>query len=471
MSARKINSYVLFSCIVAALGGLLFGLDQGLMNGALDPIRHSFGLNTKQAASFASIMLYGAVVGALVSGVVSFRLGRKLTLIMTALFFVVFAFLSTTTTVFSHLMVFRFLLGLAVGIASFIVPLYLSEIAPTPQRGGFIAVYQLMITIGILLVFITNHYILAAGFPWQKLFYPIIIPASIMFVCLWFVPQSPRWLCLRGKDKAANKVLNQIRDDKTVIAQELAEVSSVAHQKSGVFSLLFHGFYLKILLLGVAIQMLQQLTGINAVIYYSTTIFSNAGFSNPSIATIIIGVVNMLSTFIAIFFVDVIGRKKIMYIGLSLMLVFLLTSGIIFHVDAMLNQGEVLATWLQRLLVISTVLFIMSFSMSAGPVAWILCAEIFPLKGRDLGLTVTTAVNWIFAALVVGYSLPFMAHQDGSPNLMGGSYLFLFFAFCCFMGILLMYFFTPETKGVSLESMEEKLKAGVKMKHIGLTND
>jgi len=466
-SVGKSKHFVFIICVIAALGGLLFGLDQGFVNGALGYIIASLQLTTKQGSTFAAVMLYGSVIGALCSGFIARKIGRKNTLLITAFVFSTFSLLSSMTTSFMLLSTYRCILGISVGISSFVVPLYLSEIAPARWRGGFIAMYQMMITVGIFLIYVTNYLIGQATHSWQTMFYAIMVPALVMFIGVLFIPKTPRWLMLKRHDAEAVDVLQKTRASQQEIDLEIREIKDAAAVKSNNFSMLKHKFFIKVVLLGVALQMLQQLTGINSVIYYSTSIFHDAGIESAATATILVGLVNMLTTVLAVIFIDKLGRKPIMYFGLSVMIITLSISAVIFHTEAGLVHGQHLSETIKLLLVSSTLIYIFAFAISAGPIMWVICAEIFPLRGRELGMTITTTMNWIVAALVVQFSLPMMNLPDGQPNPEGGAILFFFFALCCLVGIFLMKLFTPETNGVPLEVIEDNLRKNVKLNKIG----
>jgi SP family galactose:H+ symporter-like MFS transporter len=438
------------------------------MNGSLKYISSDLGLTTSQGAKFASVLLWGSVVGSLCSGVVSRVAGRKYTLLATAIIFTIFSYLSSIASGITELTIYRFILGLSVGVASFSVPLYLSEIAPTKLRGAFISMYQLMVTVGIFMIFVTNSEIAKASSDWRPMFYAITIPAIIMLIGVTMIPRSPRWLMLKNRVDCAKKVLNKTRKTHAEVELDLEFMGKSIVKKESVFQIIRQMTFFKVLALGIALQLLQQCTGINAVIYYSSSIFSAAGVPNPTTATVIVGLVNMLTTVLAVMFVDRIGRKPIMYFGLIVMIVTLCTASYIFHCEATLQAaGLSLSSVSKNMLLISTLIFIFAFAISAGPICWMIPAEIFPLKARDAGMTVSTACNWIFAALVVQFSLPLMAFPNGAPNPVGGSHLFLFFAICCALGLLLVKFCTPETRGVSLETLEANLDKGVPLRSIG----
>ncbi|MCP3968015.1 MAG: sugar porter family MFS transporter [Lentisphaerae bacterium] len=457
-NAKKI---IIRACIFAGLGGLLFGLDQGFINGSLSFIKEEMNLSLMQSQSFASIMHLGCIVGVLFSGWVSRAIGRKKTLVVTALFFGFFSLLGAFTHDVVVLYASRFALGLAVGYASFVVPLYFSEIAPARMRGGFIAMYQLMITIGIFAIFLSNSVIGTYFHSWRLMLGIIALPSIVMFLGALFIPQSPRWLVLKGKEEDARAVLSSIREHESHADDEFDEIKKNinAESKQSGWRMLKESYFLKVLGLGVLLMLLQQFSGINAVIYYSGEIFKKAGASHPAMGTVVIGLINVIFTVIAIRYVDKWGRKPILYSGLGVMTVTLLLIGALFKMQ---ETGVVLGSFSSGLLVAACIVYIAAFAMSLGPIMWIICAEIFPLEGRDFGITVTTATCWIACAIVVQFSLSIIHH-------FGGSSLFFLFAVCCVLGFSIVRLFTPETKGVSLEHIEVKLKSGEKLLKIGRT--
>ncbi len=462
----KAKSKVFRVCIIASLGGLLFGLDQGFINGSLGFIQKTFHWTTAQGESFASIILIGAIIGAFCSGFISKAIGRKNTLLLAALFFSVFTLWGAGTHSSTVLHVTRVCLGLAVGCASFVVPLYLSEIAPAKLRGGYISLYQFTITIGIFAIYVSNTLIgkvHTGSDPWRLMLGVICIPAAVMLLFVWRIPKSPRWLMLKGREKEAEAVLKKTRETNLEAQEELTDIKESLKQengvnKTGVVAMLGKSYFAKIMMLGILLQLLQQLSGINCVIYYSTIIFQKAGFSNPSVATVVCGLVNMLTTLIAIFFCDRWGRKPIIYMGLALMFMTLVLLGTEF---LRIESGMQMHHLGQTMIIGSCLVYLLAFGFSLGPLIWVICAEIFPLEARDFGVTVTTMANWIGNFFVVRFSLSIMEKW-------GGSTLFFVFAFFCLLGFVLIGLYTPETKGISLEELEINLKKGVKLKDLGL---
>ncbi len=455
---------VIFICCIAALAGLLFGLDIGYVNGALVFIKKDLHLSTPQTETVTSILMFGAAGGAIISGFLSNFLGRKLTLVVSAILFTIFSIVGMTAHTLDMLLFSRFMLGIGIGIASFIAPLYLSEIAPKRMRGGLIATYQLMITIGIFAMFVSNYYFTPDNVNdpanygvWRIMMITIVVPAVIMLIgCLW-LPQSPRWLVLKGNVTKAQKTLSRVRHAND-IQEEIAEIKSSVRISGGGISGLWKTSWLwKVIVLGIVLQILQQFSGMNAFMYYSTTIFKSAGFVNANENTIIVGLVNVLTTFIAIFFVDKLGRKPILYAGLVILSTSLFVIGYMFNLQ---SSGYVLSSMQHDLMFGFSLLFIFGFAVSLGPIIWILCAEICPLEYRDVGIAFSTATNWIANMIIGRYTLS-MFDAVGHGN------TFYIFAICCVMGLALVKFFTPETKNVSLEHMEKNLKTHKPLRKMG----
>ncbi|MEI6055985.1 MAG: sugar porter family MFS transporter [Lentisphaerota bacterium] len=455
--AKRGNSVVIKTSIIAALAGLLFGLDIAYVNGSLQFIVKDFNVLPAHEGYVAGFLLFGCAVGAIFSGFLSRKFGRKKCLVLSAAMFTVFTVICVLSPNYHFFLGVRFVLGLAIGIASFVAPLYLAEIAPYKMRGGLIAMYQLMITIGIFLMFLSNA-ALEFTESWKLMMLVLVIPSAIMLIGAFTLPESPRWFVLVGKDEESKKVLTKVRNTKEEVDFEYNEIkTSIDGSTGGVMELLKKPFFLKVVFLGFMLQTLQQFTGMNAFMYYSGDIFKEAGFSSPAVATVIVGLVNMLTTLIAIKYVDRLGRKPLMYGGLAILIVSCAIAGYIFHLKEL---GHVLTAGNKITLLIFCILFIFGFAVSLGPVVWILCSEIQPLEGRDLGITVSTTANWVMNT-VIGTFTPIWFVSLGIDG------TFWLFGFCCILGLFLIKFFTPETKGVPLEEIEMNLKNGLKLKDIG----
>jgi SP family galactose:H+ symporter-like MFS transporter len=463
--SSPLSPIVYFIGLTAALAGLLFGLDVGVISGAEGFIQKSFTISDAVIELVVSSLLWGAVFGTLLSGVISNRLGRRRAILISALIFITGSIACAYSPDARTLVIARFFLGIAIGLASFTAPLYLSEISPQRVRGSMISMYQLMITIGILLAFLSNTWLGKyatfggmTGGHWRLMLGIISVPAAIMFLGVLFLPESPRWLFLKGHRDLAVGVFQRMRLPSEEITREVVEIEeSLRVKQSGFRMLLENPHFRRAIGLGIGLQVIQQLTGINVVMYYAPRIFKIAGFASTEQqlwGTVIVGITNVLATFIAIAFVDRLGRKPIMYAGFAVMGTAMVAVGLLFNMD--LEKNVMLGTWAIGALLF----FIVGFAMSAGPIIWVLCAEIFPLSGRDLGVTFSTATNWIVNAIVGGTFLTLLGtFGNGNTFLLYGGLNALF--------VLFFLLFVPETKGISLEGIEANLLSGKPLRRIG----
>ncbi len=455
---------VIWICTIAALGGLLFGLDQGFIANSLPVIEGVYHLDVSGGENYAAVLATGGVIGTLLSGVFARFLGRKKSLILAGLLFSLLSIVSATLPALAVLTACRFGLGFAVGVASFIVPLYLSETAPASIRGSMGTLFQLMITIGIFLIAATNV-VIARFFTNPHVSLPLMfmvigVFALIMFFGSFMLPESPRWLILKGRKQDAIKVLTRVLVHQRDIDSEVHDIEHALTSAKGVsMGGIFKAYFIKILLMGVILQMFQQLVGINLMIYYSPTIFGYAGMTGL-IAMLTVPTVNMIFTFPAIRLVEKWGRKKLLYVGSAVMLITMLAAGLAFMSIGSITDPTQIPLLPKAVLLIAVIIYIFGFAVSWGPVAWLICSEVFPLEVREVGMTITTIVNWTFAGLVMGNALSFMkAHGSAS--------IFFVFAGFCLLSMLFLKFFVPETKGVTLEQIEEKLKSGIALKDLG----
>jgi SP family galactose:H+ symporter-like MFS transporter len=358
----------------------------------------------------------------------------------------------------------RFALGFGVGIASFIVPLYLSETAPAAIRGSMGTLFQLMITIGIFLIALSNVFIArtftnpSTSLP--LMFLTITLFAAMMFAGSFILPESPRWLMLKGRKDRAVAVLRRTLNTQEEIDEEIAEIEEALHGPQGAgVKIISRGYFFKILLVGVLLQMFQQLVGINMMIYYSPTIFGYAGMKGL-LAMMTVPTVNMLFTFPAILWVEKWGRKRLLYVGAVLMLLTMVVSGLAFQSIGNVSDASLIGGAPKAVLLISAILYIFGFAVSWGPVVWLVCSEVFPLEGREVGMTITTMVNWTFAGLVMANALSFMGAY-------GKASIFYLFAGFCVLAIAFVALFVPETKGITLEKLEFNLKNDVRLRDLG----
>ena len=457
------KTIVFYICGTAAMGGLLFGLDQGFIANSLETIRKVYGLDIRSAENYSSILATGGVIGALLAGIFARYLGRKRSLVLSGFFFCSASLVSAFLPPLIILYVCRFLLGFAVGVASFVVPLYLAETAPAKIRGAMGTLFQLLITIGIFLISVTNVFVATwIANPQTALplmFAVIVIFAGLMFAGSLFLPESPRWLALKGRRDQAMAVLQKTLNTPDDVRRELMDIEGALGNQSVHGRIVFKGYFIKILLVGIFLQMFQQLVGINVMIYYAPTIFGYAGMTGI-IAMMTVPTVNMLFTFPAIRLVEKWGRKKLLYVGALFMLITMLAAGAAFSMIGDQTDPSMIGEAPKAILLVAVILYIFGFAVSWGPVAWLVCSEIFPLQGREVGMTVTTMVNWTFAGLLMDNALTFM-QTHGHASL-----FFLFAGFCVLAGAFVAAF-VPETKGVTLEQIEKNLKAGKKTRYLG----
>ena len=624
---RSNKTMTFFVCFLAALAGLLFGLDIGVIAGALPFIANEFQISAHTQEWVVSSMMFGAAVGAVGSGWLSFKLGRKKSLMIGAILFVAGSLFSAAAPNVEILLVSRVLLGLAVGVASYTAPLYLSEIAPEKIRGSMISMYQLMITIGILGAYLSDTAFSYSG-AWRWMLGVIIIPAVLLLIGVIFLPDSPRWFAAKRRFVDAERVLLRLRDTSAEAKRELDEIRESLKVKQSGWSLFKdNSNFRRAVFLGILLQVMQQFTGMNVIMYYAPKIFELAGYANTTEqmwGTVIVGLTNVLATFIAIGLVDRWGRKPTLILGFIVMAagmgvlgsmmhigihsstaqyiaVLMLLIGVIFlpdsprwfaakrrFVDAervllrlrdtsaeakreldeireslkvkqsgwslfkdnsnfrravflgillqvmqqftgmnvimyyapkifelagyantteqmwgtvIVGLTNVLATFIaiglvdrwgrkptlilgfivmaagmgvlgsmmhigihsstaQYIAVLMLLMFIVGFAMSAGPLIWVLCSEIQPLKGRDFGITCSTATNWI-ANMIVGATFLTMLNSLGSAN------TFWVYGGLNVLFILLTLWLIPETKNVSLEHIERNLMQGRPLREIG----
>ncbi|PKE31788.1 MFS transporter [Rahnella sp. AA] len=455
-SVPHTNRQTLLVCLLAALAGLLFGLDMGVIAGALPFLAQEFGLSSHQQEMVVSVMMLGAALGALCSGPLCTRIGRKKTLLIGAALFVAGSVGCAFAPDLQILIVSRFLLGAAVGVASFVAPLYLSEIAPEHIRGSMISLYQLMITIGILAAFLSDTAFSQSG-DWRWMLGIITFPALILFGGVLTLPESPRWLMMKNKSELAEKVLLLLRSTKAEAHIELEAIRQSVQMKQRGWQLFrANGNFRRTTCLGVLLQFMQQFTGMTVIMYYAPKIFAIAGFASTQQqmwGTVIAGLTNVLATFIAIGLVDRWGRKPILKLGFSVMAICMALMGYMFFVGiTSLAQQYTAVTLL--------LIFIVGFAMSAGPLIWVLCSEIQPLAGRDFGVTCSTMANWI-ANMIIGATFLTLIDTIGSA---GTFWLYAALNVVC---IVLTLIFVPETKNISLENIEKNLMAGLPLRSIG----
>jgi len=450
----EISTFIYLTAGVAALAGLLFGYDTGVISGAILFIKDQFHLTAGAEERVISAVLLGAVIGAAVSGMLVDRYGRRRIVIITAVLFAIGAIGAALITKIGTLILFRILIGMAIGVASYAAPLYISEISPPHARGALVSLNQLMITCGIVASYLIDYMLADAG-SWRWMFALGAVPALILLVGMLALSESPKWLISVNRIKEARAVLKRFRR-KVNVDEEIKRIHQSLSVKKSSWGELLQPWVRPALIAGIGLMFFQQVTGINTIIYYAPTIFEFAGFASHRVsilATLGVGIVNVLMTVVAIWFVDKVGRKPLLYIGLTGMAISLAILGYVFTLPAVSGTLQVLAF-------ISVILYIASFAMSLGPIAWLLIAEIYPLKIRGRGMSLATLANWGFNLLVASTFLT-LVDKLGKPQ------TFWLYAVLTVGAIIFCYFFIPETKGLTLENIEEHLKTQKKIRSMG----
>lgn len=437
------KQFVLLVSAISALGGLLFGFDTAIISGAITLISNYFILDELMLGWAVSSILIGCGLGAIIAGKLADGIGRKKTLLICAFLFALTGIgvaLSSTLFVF---VCFRIAGGVAIGTAAMVVPMYIAETVPASLRGRMVALYQLAIVFGILLAYVVNYSLAEMGEnSWRWMFASQALPAGLFFGLLFLVPETPRWLIQKGAGKAAFNILLKTGGETYALAEKANIEASFDKESKGVLKHLLLPAFRPVLKMGIFIAVFQQITGINAILYYAPEIFKITGVNaaSASMQTIAIGIVMLLATLLAIWLVDKVGRKKLLLVGCALMAFSLVAVSICF-------QFKFYGFYL---VLIFLLLYIASFSASLGAITWVILSEIFPNRIRGLALSLATLVLWL-ADFAASFSFPILNKQLGTaPTL-------LVFAFFCIVYLIYVKIKVPETKGKTLEELEELL--------------
>ncbi len=443
-AAYKSGAFVTVIAGISALAGLLFGYDTGVISGAILFVQEDFRLTTFQEEIVVSAVLLGAMIGAMAGGRLTDRFGRRNMLIQVAILFIIGAICTSFAPTMLWLSIGRVVVGVAIGIASFTAPLYISEISPPAVRGKLVSLNQLMITIGIVCSYLAD-YGLADSREWRWMFGFAAIPAFILLAGLLFVPESPRWYMTRGLRDRARAVLDRIHPP-AAAASELAEIeASLSQQQEGRWNELVSARLRPALIIGIGLAVFQQFTGINTVIYYAPTIFQFAGVRSHSaaiLATAGVGLINVLTTVVALRLLDRVGRRPLLLYGLAGMVLSLGVLGVGFTSP---NPGQALA-WIS---VICVMLYVACFAIGLGPVFWLMISEIYPLKIRGRAMGIATVANWGSNLLV---ALTFLTLL----RLLGPAWTFWLYALVGIAAWVFVARLVPETKGKTLEQIESQ---------------
>ncbi|WP_342628379.1 sugar porter family MFS transporter [Nguyenibacter vanlangensis] len=442
--------------ILAALAGLMFGLDTGVIAGALGFIGDEFHAGARMQEWIVSSMMAAAALGSMAAGRISFHFGRRRALLGASLLFLAGSVACALAPSISVLIAGRVLLGLAVGIAAFAAPLYISEITVEAVRGAMVSFYQLMVTLGIFLAYVTDS-LLSYGAHWRWMLGLMAVPAALFCLGCAVLPDSPRWLMMRGDSKRARQVMLHLRRDPTEADAEIRDIAQELRKPGGNGGALFwtNANFRRSVMLGVALQIMQQLTGINVLMYYAPKIFQAAhfGVSASTWATALLGLINMASTGFAIAFIDRWGRRPLLILSCAIMTAAMLGAG-----GLMMLGGDSLAQQIGMVAALLT--FVAGFAIGAGPLVWTLCAEIQPLRGRDFGIACSTFTNWAANWLISNVFLTMMAA-------LGEAVTFGLFALMNGLFVVITLLYVPETRGVSLEEIEARLMSGRRLRDLG----
>ncbi len=441
----KVNfGYLLTISLVTALGGLLFGFDISVISGTIPFLQEVFQLNETMKGWVVSSALIGCILGASYTGRLGDKFGRKKVLLVTSILFAVSAIGSGVANSVPTFVFYRILGGLAVGGASVLAPMYIAEVSPAHLRGRMVSLNQLTIVIGISLAYYSNYFLLQIGEnAWRWMFAAEAFPSALFFFALFIVPESPRWLVARNREKEASNVLTKVAG--TDFAHfELKEIkdSLSGNEKRGTLKDVFKKKYSFILFLGIFLAVFQQWSGINVIFFYAPDIFAkaNLGVDAALFQTTLIGLMNIAFTVLAMQVIDKIGRKLLMLIGAAGMAICYIVIGMLF------SAGRT-DDWLLLTFIIITPAF---FAFGLGPTVWVVLSEIFPNKIRGAAMSVATFSLWI-ACYLLTLTFPIFVEWFSS------AITFWLYAVICVVGFVVILKYLPETKGISLEQLEKKL--------------
>lgn len=434
-------SYPVRIALIAALGGFLFGFETAVISGAEKTLQQLWSLNSVWQGFTVASSLIGTVLGSIVAGFPAQKYGRKKVLIGIALMYLVSAIGCAITSTWLLFIVFRMIGGLAVGASSVVGPMYISEISPAKQRGRLAGSFQVNIVMGILAAYLVNYLLSYLGEEaWRWMFGFMVVPAAIFAILVRTIPESPRWLVLNNRDNEARKIFDKLGEPDAMALIKEEHVLS----KQGVKESLWNGKFNKPILYAVLLAMFNQLSGINAIIYYAPRIFEMAGLdkANAFQQSVYIGAANLLFTLIGMTVIDKFGRKKLLLLGSVGMIVFLALTAMAFNSDGGAGKS----------VIIYLIGFIASFAFSQGAVIWVFISEIFPNSVRSQGGSLGSFTHWIMAA-IISWTFPIIV--EGSSK--GGFYSFIFYSVMMLAHFIFVWRVLPETKGKSLEQIQKEL--------------
>lgn len=448
---------------VAALAGLLFGFDTGVISGAQEFILSNYKIDTEglKGGSLQGLLVaavpIGAFMGAMVSGFFAHRLGRRKSIMFTALLFLVGTILAAFAFCFSMVVFGRLTMGFAIGVSAMVVPMYLGEISPPHARGTIVFLFQLAITLGLLTAFATNLYfsqlIADPELNWRWMFGVGVVPAVVLYMGMYYMPYSPRWLKLQGRDKEAKETLQRLLGKKDVSLQIKEIDESLANEGASGWGQMFRKPLLPLVGVAFGLFVFQQLSGINAIMYYGPNVFEMAGFGEDAkfMAQLLMGLTNVLATVLGVSIVDKVGRRPLLFSGFAGMIVCL------FVLSWCLNShGDH-----PYISLTSVLLYIVFFAYSLGGIPYVMMSEVFPLRARAHGMAIASCANWGFN-MIVSFSFGLLVNAMGS---MGN--VFTLYGVCTVIGLYFAWWFVPETRNRNLEEIEQNLYQGKSVREIG----
>lgn len=451
----KGTAYVIFMAAVAAIGGILFGYDTAVISGTTDIVRNQFSLSASGEGWYVGCALIGSIIGVLCAGSLSDYIGRKITMLISAAFFSISAIGCAVCGSFDALVAFRIIGGVGIGIVSIVSPIYISEVSPAKIRGTLVSLYQLAVTAGFLLAYLANWAIDAGIDPsaaadaglwsrmfnaeaWRGMLGSETLPALLFLFIIFFIPESPKWLIIKGKPSEATAVLSRILGSEDEINAEVEATRSSSGEDNGKWSDLLKPGILVAVLAGCAIAILGQFMGVNAVLYYGPKIFSEAGFDNPMFSTVLVGLVNFATTVLAVFIIDRVGRKQLIYWGVSGMIICLIAIGTYFATGGVLGNGFMLAFFLA---------YVFCCAISISAIVFVLLSEMYPNSIRGRAMSLAGFMLWV-GTYLVGQLTPVLLEWSQAGT-------FFIFAVMCVPYMLIMWKVIPETTGKTLEEIEE----------------
>ena len=453
-------SYLIFLSFVAALGGFLFGYDTAVISGTIAMVTQQFQLDVVQQGWYVGCALIGSIIGVSFAGVLGDCWGRKNTMLFSSVLFLISAIGCALCLDFDQLVIFRIIGGVGIGVVSVISPLYISEIAVAEYRGRLVSLYQLAVTVGFLGAYLCNFQLMkwadgqvVSGLDWFDRIFVLevwrgmlgieAIPALAFLMVILWIPESPRWLVLKGKEEKAGKILGRIFSSRSSVSAQLNEIKSVlSSDTKSEWKVLLKPGIMKAVVIGASIAILGQFMGVNAVLYYGPSIFENAGLSGGDslFYQVLVGIVNMFTTVLALAIIDRVGRKQLVYYGVSGMIVSLLLIGFYFIFGDALHISS-------YFLLAFFLFYIFCCAVSICAVIWVLLSEMYPTKVRGLAMSIAGFSLWV-GTYLIGQLTPWML-QNLTP-----SGTFFLFAIMCVPYILIIWKLVPETTGKSLEEIE-----------------